>query len=821
MTGRPFQMRRFTWVLLTIVLLLLVLAILPQVSEIKGQFLVTANITVALLGLGAGLLVIRHMNYRLAHLAEVARSLEQGDYTARAEIVASDAIGLLARIINAMAEKIQSAIRELEIQHNDLERSKKMLAEKNAVLEQEFKRQESFGQYLGSLNAVDVNSVADRTITYMMKEADLQLGIFYLCDQHTKNLTPIAQRGIDRHALINMVSQNLQNGFPGQVMDQRSWLSIKKIDRDALPTVQLGFAQASVQTVLGIPVIFQEEVLGVIVLAALRHIEDSTQRMLESAVDAVGNALNSAISYNTVQRQALQLEQVNKDLVEADRLRSEFVANMSHELRTPLNSVIGFSSLLQKNRQGSLTASDLNYAEKINRNGKHLLNLINDILDLSKIEAGRMDVSLKAVRVESVVGEVVDMLKPQADEKGIRLVIEAPAKTPVIKADIEKLKRVLINLVGNAIKFTNRGHVKVRLLVNQHQQIQIEVRDTGIGIPKDKLEIIFQPFRQVDSSTTREYGGTGLGLTITRSITELMQGSIAVSSELGRGTTFTVTLPIDQVDQESKPTAKGETDDSAIQELTVAHFKNQKQKLNGQLKVLVVDDDPDARELLTSHLEFLGAKAISCENGEQALKLASDQQFDLITLDIMMPGLDGWEVLKLLKENAKTTDIPVVIISIAADKHRAVVLGAMDALTKPISNDELESLLHRHVRSRSIQNVLIVEDDADSYRLLLSLLQNKVSQIRTASDGRHALEVLQEFTPDLIFVDLATPNKKHLAFLRALRQDRRLLHLPVVVMSGSALVPSERDELKRQASAIITKDASLEQQLQEVLNYVR
>ena len=821
MTTKPFQMRRFTWILFTIVLLLLVLAILPQAFEIKGQFLAAANITVALLGLAAGLLVIKHMNYRLAHLAEVARALEQGDYTARADIVASDAIGLLARTINAMAEKIQAAIRKLEIQHNDLEHSKAMLAEKNAILEHEFNRQEAFGRYLASLNAVDVNSVAERTLDYMMEEADLQLGVFYLRDELTKNLTPIAQRGIDPDALMSMVSQSSQNGFPGQVANRRYWLSIRKIDRAALPTVQVGFAEASIQCIIGIPVIFQSDVLGVIVLAALHQIDDSTKRMLESAVDALGNALSSAMSYNTVQRQALQLEQANRELVEADRLRSEFVANMSHELRTPLNSVIGFSGLLQKNRQGSLTANDLSYAEKINRNGKHLLNLINDILDLSKIEAGRMDVSLRTVAIESIIGEVIDMLKPQADEKGIRLVSQIDRKLPLVRTDSEKLKRVLINLVGNAIKFTNQGHVKIRLLVNHKQGIQIDVEDTGIGIPKDKLEVIFQPFRQVDSSTTREYGGTGLGLAITESIVELMQGSITVSSEPERGSTFTVTLPLDQDNQENQRAASGNIEAASVEKSNAEPFQNKKEKSDGRPKILVVDDDPDARELLISHLESLGAEATSCENGEQALKVASEKEFDLITLDIMMPGLNGWEVLKLLKDNAKTSDIPVVIISIAADKRRAVVLGAMDALTKPISNDDLEALLHRHVRRRNIKKVLIIEDDHSAFQPLVSLLQEKVSEIRIASDGRHAMQILREFTPDLIFVDTEVPGEDQLVFLRNLRQNAKLLHLPVVVVGGNVSDQTEREELKKQASAIITKDASLEQQLQEVLNYVR
>jgi len=825
MKPQSFTMHRFTWMLFTIVLLLLALTIIPQIYRISGQVLIGASIVVALLGLAAGLVVIRHMNYRLAHLADVAKSLEQGDYSCRAQVTTADAIGLLGRTINAMAEKIQSAIRELERQQQDLEQSRRLLAEKNASLEQEFRRQAAFGEYLTLLNAVDVNSVAEKSLHYMMREADMQVGIFYLREHNGNELAPIAVRGVDQQAVSKLAARGLASGFPGQVMNARNWLTIREMDGEELPQVHLGFAEVPLKTVWGIPVLFQQEVLGVIVLAALHGMDDPTRRTLENAVDALGNALNSALSYNTVQRQALQLERVNRELVEADRLRSEFVANMSHELRTPLNSIIGFSGLLLKNRQGNLTSGDLNYAEKINRNGKHLLNLINDILDLSKIEAGRMEVSMRTVPLDAIVREVVDMLKPQADERGLELAVEAPTAPLPINTDSEKLKRALINLIGNAVKFTHQGQVRIKLAEQHSNRVQITIEDSGIGIPSDKLEFIFQPFQQVDSSTTREYGGTGLGLAITKSIIEMLHGAISVSSEMGKGSCFRVTLPLswDEADKgpaepEAATVAPTVPIDAGAE---AACPQSIKRKADGPLKVLVIDDDPDARELLASHVKAAGGVAVSCGDSRQALKMAAEQQPGLITLDIMMPGLDGWEVLKQLKADPATQDIPVVIISIAADKRRAVVLGAMDALTKPISSSQLENLLRRHVQGHDVDRVMIVEDDPDTQQLLRSLLQDKVHAIASAVDGREALELLDRFRPDLIFLDLIMPGMDGLTFLRALRADERFERLPVVVISGKSMGPNERQELQQRVSAIITKGVSLEEQVREVLTYAR
>ncbi len=815
-------MHRFSWLFLTIIVLLLMLAVLPQVANIRSEVLVAANIVVALLGIVAGFVVIRRMNQRLLLMAEVARSLEGGDYSARCRETGRDAIGILARTFNSMAEKIQTIIRELEIQRHDLEEGRQMLSTQHAKLERAFTRQATLGEYLVSLNAVDINTIAVKTLEYLMREADLHFGIFYLRDKTTGKLLRIAERGIDPFALSALSKD--EEGFPAQVISERRWLTIQDIDAEALPDVELGFAKAHLRSVFGIPVLFQQKVLGVLVLAALHKLDGPLMRVLEGAVGAMGSSLNNAVTYKTVQQQAIQLEKANMELLEADHLRNEFVANMSHELRTPLNSIIGFSGLLLKNRGGNLIATDLNYAEKINRNGKHLLGLINDILDLSKIEAGRMDLQAGPTSIEILAGEVIEMLKPQADERRLSLALETSAQIPLVETDGEKLKRVLINLIGNAIKFTHEGGITVRLSPREPHTLDIEVRDTGIGIPEDKLESIFQPFRQVDSSTSREYGGTGLGLTITRSIVAMLDGEISVSSVPGKGSIFTVSLPLRTKGSETTAVACEESPSVGLPLETGAIGLFRSAQGAGSIKggrVLVVDDDPDSRELLTNNIEAMGAKVLPCEDGEQALRMANEYQPDLITLDLMMPGIDGWEVLRRLRDNPDTSHIPVVIISIVANRRQAMVLGAVDALTKPISNNQLQALLQHYVRKQSVSRILIVDDDEDARQLLSSLVQNKVGEVRTAGNGREALRILEEFTPDLIFLDLNMPQMDGFMFLRVLRADKHLWRLPVVVVTAKQMNGAERRELERKVVGFIEKGDSLENQLLEVLQYVQ
>ncbi|MGB0721938.1 MAG: response regulator [Gammaproteobacteria bacterium] len=848
MNKAQFKLRPLTWVLIAIFVLLVTISTAPLFVELEGSavsvVLQLGGVGLGVMGLVLGLMLIRRSNHRMATLSAVAEQIGNGDYTARSEEEAKDSIGMLGASINAMGESIQGAFEQLERQHEEIETNRKTLAEQHSRLERAFARQGDFGVFLTSINTVDINSIASRGLEYFMRIAHAQLGIFFIWDEDTKRLTRIAERGVDRQALSNLVPRDMEGGLPWEVLKQQEWQYVSNLDSDTLPTIQLGFGPVQISHVVGIPVAFQQRHLGVVVLAAAHRFDEDAQQLLGHSNEALGAAMNNAVAYKLGQLQAIRLEQANRELIEADRLRSEFVANMSHELRTPLNSIIGFSNLLLKNRENNLSQRDVDFAEKINRNGKHLLGLINDILDLSKIEAGRMDVDLRETSLGGVIEEVVDMLQNQAVAKHLELKAELPDPPPFLQTDGEKLKQVLINLIGNAIKFTHEGGVTVGLAGSPQTGIRIQVRDTGIGIPQEKVNVIFEPFRQADGSTTRQYGGTGLGLSISRSIVELLGGTVTCSSEVDKGTTFEVVFP-PAADDSKRPEASehavGVVEDVSVTDAVAAESSGEMAAgasggrgsteavlsealgngddadVSGQL-VLVVDDDPDARDLLSSQIRELGAHPIPCESGERALMLVKERRPDLITLDLMMPGLDGWEVLRRLKADTTLSDIPVVVISIVADKRRAVILGAVDALSKPISEDEFQFLLQRHLAAAKVSNVMVVDDDPDARDLMSRLLEERVSTVRTATDGQDALSVMEGFVPDLIFLDLMMPVMDGITFLRMVRADPRFREIPVVIVTAKQLNTEERRELESRVVMIIEKgDALMNDQLREVI----
>jgi PAS domain S-box-containing protein len=343
----------------------------------------------------------------------------------------------------------------------------------------------------------------------------------------------------------------------------------------------------------------------------------------------------------------------------ANRTKSEFLANMSHELRTPLNSVIGFANVLLKNKAGNLLPQDLNYLQRIRNNGQHLLGLINQVLDLSKVEAGRMEADLTSVNLAHLIGETLGELAGQAAGKNVLLRSDIPEELPPLQTDVCKLKQVLINLVGNALKFTEKGSVTVRAraLPGTPETTLLEVADTGIGIPADKLETIFEAFQQAEAGTARKYGGTGLGLTIARALCRLLGGDLTVASQLGEGTTFQVRLP-------SQPAAP--SPQAQVLPRPPACREEAPQAppgLHEGRMLLVVDDDADTRDLLTVWLREAHLAVQSARDGQEALGLLEQFRPDLILLDLSMPRVNGWEFLDQLRSQARWADVPVVVVT--------------------------------------------------------------------------------------------------------------------------------------------------------------
>ena len=518
----------------------------------------------------------------------------------------------------------------------------------------------------------------------------------------------------------------------------------------------------------------------------------------------------------TDQKRAEQAMRQAKEVAEeASRTKSQFLANMSHELRTPLNSVIGFANILLKNKAGTLAPAELNFLDRIQANGKHLLTLISEILDLSKIEARKVELHLGPVALGVLVRETIAQQEGLVRDKALQLVADVPTQVAPIVSDAEKLRQILINLIGNALKFTEQGSVTVRVVTDSadHRPTCLEVIDTGIGIPQEKLGVIFEAFQQAEAGTARKYGGTGLGLTISQALCQLLGYRLEVSSQLGRGSTFSVRLAPGLPATAPKPLAPEPVAGAAPAAVATADFR-------GKL-VLVIDDELDSRTLLTHAIEEFGCKAMAASSGEQGLRMAREFRPHLITVDLMMPALDGWQVIRAIKADPALRDIPVVVVSIVAGENRGRIFGAVEVLQKPVSRAELLAVLHRCLRFAD-PRILVVDDEDDSRRLLVSLLAPEAGEVRTAANGREALDIMQQFLPDLVLLDLIMPVMDGMTFLNLIRSTPRFQFLPVVVVTAKDLTRAESDQLRQAAQDVVQKGDTFEADLKRVLHrYLR
>jgi signal transduction histidine kinase/CheY-like chemotaxis protein len=503
------------------------------------------------------------------------------------------------------------------------------------------------------------------------------------------------------------------------------------------------------------------------------------------------------------------LERARDQALEASRAKSAFLANMSHELRTPLNAVIGYSEMLQEEAQEAGTSQFLPDLQKIHTAGKHLLALINDVLDLSKIEAGKVDLFLETFDIAALIREVVTTVVPLAEKNHDSIEVCLPDDLGVMQGDATKLRQVLYNLLSNACKFTENGQIALaatRVAAGETERVRMEVSDTGIGMTPEQVDRLFQDFTQGDSSTTRRFGGTGLGLAISRRFCRLMGGDITVRSELNQGSRFTIELPIEQ-SQESAAPASLDTPASI-------------ESGAGLDIVLVIDDDADVRDMVERRLTKEGFYVVTAQGGVEGLRLARELRPRAITLDVMMPGMDGWSVMSVLKATPELADIPVVLLTIVSDKNLGYSLGAADYLVKPINRERLAAVLRKYRSTDGSQPplLLVVEDDEPSREMACRLLAGMGFEVAEAANGHEGLTRLQERVPNAILLDLMMPEMDGFQFLEEIRRHEAWRGIPVVVLSSKELTSEDRNRLNGRVLQILEKGATSRDDL---LNAVR
>jgi GAF domain-containing protein/CheY-like chemotaxis protein len=551
--------------------------------------------------------------------------------------------------------------------------------------------------------------------------------------------------------------------------------------------------QAGVRSLLAVALLREDELIGGLVV---------TRRQAGVFAPAITELLRTfaAQSALAIQNARLfrEIEDKSRQLEAADRHKSEFLANMSHELRTPLNAIIGYSEMLQEDAADLGVEQFTDDLKKINAAGKHLLELINAVLDLSKIEAGKMELYLESFDVATLVRDIAAVIQPLAVKNANRLEVRCPDGIGTMRADLTKVRQALFNLLSNACKFTEQGTVGLtvaREALDGHDWMVFGVSDTGIGMTPEQLAKLFEAFSQADAATTRRYGGTGLGLALSRRLCRMMGGDVTVESESGRGSTFTIRLPAQVVEPAQEP-------------IVVAAPAERVSPSVGT--VLVIDDEAAVRDLMQRFLTREGFGVVTASGGEDGLRRARELRPDAITLDVMMPGMDGWAVLSALKADPDVADIPVVMLTIVDDKNLGYALGASEYLTKPIDRERLVTVLKQHRRDRP---VLVVDDDVTLRQLLRRMLEPEGYTVVEAENGRVALDRLRQVSPSLILLDLMMPEMDGFEFVTEFRRHEAWRAIPIVVITARDLSRDDRERLNGYVEKILQKGAHGREQL--------
>jgi hypothetical protein len=689
--------------------------------------------------------------------------------------------------------------------------------------------------------------LVSKGLNYIARHTDACVGALYAYDSDNKTCRLTASYAfVDRNYLSE--SFRAGEGIVGQVALERKPIHLHNIARtDAMG--HSGTVSEPPRSIYTVPLIFADMLYGVLEVASFEPFSKSKIDFLNAAAINLSSYVFSSVQNEEIQRllkesrnandslqartdevneanekltamneelqaqsrelqaqteelevQKTELEIQRSRVEEADRLKSEFLSNMSHELRTPLNSVLALSQLMISRGTGRNPDQESEYLKVIERNGRQLLALINDILDLSKIEAGKMDIFMTDFDTGPLVERALSTIIPLAEKKGLRVEKDLD-DAPFIHSDEDKINQILLNLFSNAVKFTDKGHIKIQVKTDA-DHVHFSVSDTGIGIEKTNLFHIFDEFRQVDGSTTRNHEGTGLGLAICAKLADLLGGSIQVDSEPGKGSRFTLTLPLSKVDEKD------------VKERQIVENRRIEREASSNT-VVVIDDDPEIRAEMKTYLTQAGYHVETARNGKQGIELVRAVKPMAVTLDIMMPEMDGWEVVRLLKESRETDKIPIVIVSVSNDQQTGMALGATGYIVKPLNRERILSAIQSIGNAKGgnahiANDILVVEDNDIAGLQIRSALEEKGYRIRIASNGKEALETIKQSCPRAIILDLMMPGMDGFQVLDTLRAAPETRNLPILVLSAKELTSDERARLSHNKVRQLIRKGSID-----------
>ena len=651
----------------------------------------------------------------------------------------------------------------------------------------------ALGEVSRTVNStLDLETVLSAIVSKAAQLSGTEAGTIYVFNEAKREFQLRATYGMteslidavkDQHAEISKaVALAIDQHQPMQTLDLRS--EPPSPARDIL-------LQASYLARLIVPLLAADRIVGALVVRrkAPGEFPKNTIELLQTFAAQSVLAIQNARLFSEIEEKSRQLET-------ASQHKSQFLASMSHELRTPLNAIIGLTDMLVNNAPRFGTEKALEPLRRVHRAGTHLLGLINQVLDLSKIEAGKLELNLESVSIAPLVEEVIGTARPLAEQNKNTLSVECPRDLPPIEADAMRLRQIILNLLSNACKFTKAGDVKLSVTPTVREGrrfIEIAVIDSGIGMTAEQMSRLFEEFSQADASTARQYGGTGLGLAITRRLCRMMGGDVTVTSEPNKGSTFVVRLPLS-----ASTIAEGMGESASEQTLVKP----------GADCVLVIDDDQTARDLIADHLRQAGFVVITAAGGREGLKRATEYRPIAITLDVIMPDMDGWSVLTALRTDSALPNIPVVIVSIVDEHRQGMALGAAGYLTKPIDRDKLVALVQRFRADAGPTRVLVVDDDATQRERIRFWLGSQQWFLAEAENGRVALERLrQDGRPDVILLDLMMPEMDGFELVAELQRHPEWRRIPVIIITARDLTNEDRARLNSGIEAIMMKES--------------